>query len=89
MMALISDRPAVVALRWYSAFCVRLAMMLAMVVFPVPEGSVEDQIGLGSVFDQAAQQRALAQQVLLPCHLVQGLRPYFVCQWPHALTSQK
>ena len=38
MIALISDRLAVVALRWYSAFRVRLAMMLAMVVFPVPEG---------------------------------------------------
>ena len=52
-------------------------------------GAVEDQIGLGPVFDQAAQQRALAQQVLLPRHLVQCLGPYFVRQWLHALTSQK
>ena len=49
--------------------------------------AVEDQIGFGPVFDQAAQQRALAQQMLLPCHLVQCLGPYFVCQRPHALTS--
>ena len=38
MMAFTSCRDAVVAFRWYRAFSVRLAMMEAMVVLPVPEG---------------------------------------------------
>ena len=38
MMAFTSCKDAVVAFRWYRAFSVRLAMMEAMVVLPVPEG---------------------------------------------------
>ncbi len=38
MTAFTSCRDAVVALRWYRVFFVRWAMMLAMVVFPVPDG---------------------------------------------------
>ncbi len=38
MIAFTSCRDAVVALRWYRVFFVRWAMMLAMVVLPVPEG---------------------------------------------------
>ena len=46
-------------------------------------GAVEDHVGGGPALDEPPQQGAGAQQVLLPRHLIQGLGPYFVCQWPH------
>ena len=46
-------------------------------------GAVEDHVGGGPALDEPPQQGAGAQQVLLSRHLIQGLGPYFVCQWPH------
>ena len=44
-------------------------------------GAVEDHIGVAAAVDKPAQQAAGAQQVLLPHHIVQRLRPDAVSQW--------
>ena len=82
MMSLMSLMEAVVALRRCSGRLVRWAMMLATVVFPVPEGAVEDEIGYVAPLNDAAQQTVLAQDVLLPHHLIQGRGPDLVGQRP-------
>ena len=50
-------------------------------------GTVENEVGIGAVLDQAAQQRPLAQQVLLSGHVVKRLGPYLVCQRTHSGTA--
>ena len=58
-----------------------LAMILATVVFPVPLATVEHHVGDVPGIDQAAQHRALAQNMLLTVDLVQRLRPQKIGEW--------
>ena len=50
--------------------------------------AVEDKVCLCAVLDQAAQQCALAQKMLLSCHFFKALGTDFVCQRAHRITSK-
>ena len=50
--------------------------------------AIKDKIGLCAVLDQAAQQCALAQKMLLSCHFFEALGTDFVCQRAHKITSK-
>ena len=68
-----SWRDAVVALRVYSAFFRLPGDNVGHSCLSGAGGTVENEVGIGAVLDQAAQQRPLAQQVLLSGHIVKRL----------------
>ncbi len=45
-------------------------------------GTIENQIGDGPSLNDAAQESAFAQNMLLAHHLIQILGPYLICQGP-------